>query len=338
MLVSPEDMPFQEVMGQRQFHSRQITHLGQPIAWEHWARQSRTTVEHLQDLLRSGAAQPAQQQEMALLLDAMPAAWAAHIHGPSPQPTHLASADPADRRIFCPGLDGHLTHTYTASSTAALLAVEQLPQPMLGQDLPADLRPVLVIQWDPTRPWHPRLSAGQTSPQPMQIKQQQVPAVARDELMEWIDSHTALSVQQSRAAIAQLHSQMPHLLMAQPIPQPVYAALSNFDNAETQSDSSAPGPGQCGSDATAQLSPLALSCRQPTQRLRGPRQACAGPAERPGIRQHTGWHSPRVAWRPASGPAANDTPASALPAPPQPQRQRPALSQQAAQPLHDTSA
>ena len=116
-------------------------------------------MEHLRDLLRSGAAQPAQQQEMAL--DAMPAAWAAHIHGPSPQPTHLASADPADRRIFCPGPDGHLTHTYTASSTAALLAVEQLPQPTLGQDLPAGLRPVLVIQWDPTRPWHPRHSAGQ---------------------------------------------------------------------------------------------------------------------------------------------------------------------------------
>ena len=122
-LVSPENMPFQEVMGQPLFHSRQITHLGQPIAWEHWARQGRTTVQHLRDLLRSGAAQAAQQQEMALLLDAMPAAWAAHFHGPSPQPTHLASADPADRRIFCPGPDGHLTHTYTAFSTAALLAL-----------------------------------------------------------------------------------------------------------------------------------------------------------------------------------------------------------------------
>ena len=33
-------------------------------------------MEHLRDLLRSGAAQPAQQQEMALLLDALPAAWA----------------------------------------------------------------------------------------------------------------------------------------------------------------------------------------------------------------------------------------------------------------------
>ena len=39
-------------------------------------------------------------------------------HGP--QPTHLASADPADRRIFCPALDGHLTHTYTASSRSCL--------------------------------------------------------------------------------------------------------------------------------------------------------------------------------------------------------------------------
>ena len=134
-------------------------------------------MEHLRDLLRSGAAQPAQQQEMALLLDAMPAAWAAHIHGPSPQPTHLASADPADRRIFCPGPDGHLTHTYTASSTAALLAVEQLPQPMLGQDLPADLRPVLVIQWDPTRPWHPRHSAGQ----------HQVPALGPHLVGAWPD-------------------------------------------------------------------------------------------------------------------------------------------------------
>ena len=114
---------------------------------------------------------------MALLLDAMPAAWAAHIHGPSPQPTHLASADPADRRIFCPGPDGHLTHTYTASSTAALLAVEQLPQPIMGQDLPADLRPVLVIQWDPTRPWHPRHSAGQ----------HQVPALGPHLVGAWSD-------------------------------------------------------------------------------------------------------------------------------------------------------
>ena len=89
-------------MGQPLFHSRQITHLGEPIAWEQWARQGRTTVQYLRDLLRSGAAQPAQEQEMALLQDAMPAPWAAHIYKPSPQPTHLASVDPADRRTFCP--------------------------------------------------------------------------------------------------------------------------------------------------------------------------------------------------------------------------------------------
>ena len=126
---------------------------------------------------RSGIAQPAQQQEMALLLDALPAAWAAHIHGPSPQPTQLASADPADRRIFCPAPDGHLTHTYMASSTAALLALEQPPQPVLGQDLPADLRPVLVNRWDPTRPWHPRHSAGQ----------RQVPALGPHLVGAWSD-------------------------------------------------------------------------------------------------------------------------------------------------------
>ena len=106
-------------MGQSLFHSKQMTLLGEPIAWEQWARQGRTTVEHLRDLLRSGAAQPAQQQEMALLLDAMPAPWAAHIYGPGPQPTHLASADPADRRIFCPAADGQLAHSIQHCDAAA---------------------------------------------------------------------------------------------------------------------------------------------------------------------------------------------------------------------------
>ena len=56
----------------------------------------------------------------------------------------------------------------------------------------------------------------------------------QDELMEWMDSHTALSIQQRRAAIAQVHAQMPHLLLVQPNPQPVYAALCDIDAAETQ--------------------------------------------------------------------------------------------------------
>jgi hypothetical protein len=38
-LVSAEQMPHQEVMRQPLFHSSQITHLGEPIAREHWARQ-----------------------------------------------------------------------------------------------------------------------------------------------------------------------------------------------------------------------------------------------------------------------------------------------------------
>ena len=52
-LVSPEDMPFQEVMGQSLVHSRQITHHGQPIAWEHRARQGRITAKHSRDLFFS---------------------------------------------------------------------------------------------------------------------------------------------------------------------------------------------------------------------------------------------------------------------------------------------
>ena len=155
-LVSPEHMPYQEVMGQSLFHGKQITHLGEPIAWREWARQGRTTVEHLRDLLRSGAAQPAQQQEMALLLDAMLAPWAAHIYGPGPQPTHLASNDPADRRVFCPAADGQLAHAHTASITAALLPLGQPAQPMEAQDLPADLRP-----------WHPSHSATQHQVPPL---------------------------------------------------------------------------------------------------------------------------------------------------------------------------
>ena len=82
---------------------------------------------------------------MALLLDAMPALWAPTIYGPSTQPTHLASAHPADLRVFCPAADGQLTHAYTAYSTAALLPLGQPAQPMEAQDLPADPRPVLVI-------------------------------------------------------------------------------------------------------------------------------------------------------------------------------------------------
>ena len=32
---------------------------------------------------------------------------------------------------------------------------------MKAQDLPADLRPLLVVDWNPTRPWHPSHSATQ---------------------------------------------------------------------------------------------------------------------------------------------------------------------------------
>jgi hypothetical protein len=95
---------------------------------------------------------------MAFFLDAMPAPWAAHKYEPNPKPTHLASADPADRRVFCPAADRQLTHAYTAFSTAALLPLGQPAQPVEAQDLLADLRSVLVIFFSPFWAWHTCLS------------------------------------------------------------------------------------------------------------------------------------------------------------------------------------
>ena len=60
---------------------------------------------------------------------------AAHIYGPSPQPTHFASADPADHRVFCPAADGQLAHAYTAISTAALLPLGQPTHSSQGKPL-----------------------------------------------------------------------------------------------------------------------------------------------------------------------------------------------------------
>ena len=157
-LVAVEDLPYQEVMSQPLFHSWQIQHMGTPISWEAWARQGRVRLQHLRDIILSGTAQtqPALQQEVTLLLDSMPASWAAHVCGPAPQPTHLASAAAGDSRVFCPDADGQLIHTYTVTPTAALQPALPLLEASQQPPLPADLRPVLVMDWDPTRPWHPR--------------------------------------------------------------------------------------------------------------------------------------------------------------------------------------
>ncbi|CAL5219684.1 g1571 [Coccomyxa viridis] len=157
-LVAVEDLPYQEVMSQPLFHSWQIQHMGTPISWEAWARQGRVRLQHLRDIILSGTArtQPALQQEVTLLLDSMPASWAAHVCGPAPQPTQLVSAAAGDSRVFCPDADGQLIHTYTVTPTAALQPALPLPEASQQPPLPADLRPVLVMDWDPTRPWHPR--------------------------------------------------------------------------------------------------------------------------------------------------------------------------------------
>jgi hypothetical protein len=85
-LVAVDDLPYQEVMSQPLFHSWQIQHMGDPISWEAWARQGRVRLQHLRDLILSGAHQTqlALQQKVALLLASMPPSWAAHVCGPSP--------------------------------------------------------------------------------------------------------------------------------------------------------------------------------------------------------------------------------------------------------------
>ncbi len=63
---------------------------------------------------------------------------------------------PGDSRVFCPDAEGQLIHTYTVTPTAALLPAPPQPEASQQPALPTDLRPVLVMEWDPTRPWHPR--------------------------------------------------------------------------------------------------------------------------------------------------------------------------------------
>ena len=63
---------------------------------------------------------------------------------------------PGDSRVFCPDAEGQLIYTYTVTPTAALLPAPPQPEASQQPALPTDLRPVLVMEWDPTRPWHPR--------------------------------------------------------------------------------------------------------------------------------------------------------------------------------------
>ena len=56
----------------------------------------------------------------------------------------------------------------------------------------------------------------------------------RDELMHWMDAHTALSISHRGDALARLYAAQPHDFAAQPLPQHIYAALQAIDEAETQ--------------------------------------------------------------------------------------------------------
>ena len=56
----------------------------------------------------------------------------------------------------------------------------------------------------------------------------------RDELMHWMDAHTALTIPQRDDALARLHAAEPQAFLAEPLPQHIYAALQAIDEAETQ--------------------------------------------------------------------------------------------------------
>ena len=71
--------------------------------------------------------------------------------------------------------------------------------------------------------------------QPMDISAPpQLSESVRDELMHWMDAHTALTIPQRDDALARLHAAEPQALLAEPLPQHIYAALQAIDEAETQ--------------------------------------------------------------------------------------------------------
>ena len=70
--------------------------------------------------------------------------------------------------------------------------------------------------------------------QPMDVCAPQLSEDIRDELMHWMDAHTALSIPHRGDALARLYAAQPHDFAAQPLPQHIYAALQAIDEAETQ--------------------------------------------------------------------------------------------------------
>lgn len=71
--------------------------------------------------------------------------------------------------------------------------------------------------------------------QPMDISARTQPTEdVRDELMHWMDSHTALSIPQRDDALARLYAAKPQDFSVLPLPQHIYAALQAIDEAETQ--------------------------------------------------------------------------------------------------------
>ena len=79
--------------------------------------------------------------------------------------------------------------------------------------------------------------------QPMDISAPpQLSEDVRDELMHWMDAHTALSIPQRSHALATLYAAKPQDFSVLPLPQHIYTALRAIDEAETQSQQVVEGP------------------------------------------------------------------------------------------------
>jgi len=153
-LVAVDSLPYHEVMNQPLFHSWQIQPMGNPFAWEVWARHGRVRLQHLRgphplrgspDTASPAAGYHSAPGQNATLVSST-RLWSLH--------TAYTYGLSGTSRVFCPDADGHLIHTHIMTATAALVPAPALEQDAPQPQLPADLRPVLVIDWDPTRPWH----------------------------------------------------------------------------------------------------------------------------------------------------------------------------------------
>lgn len=160
-LQPTQELAYEDIMGQPLFHSRSIldSATGQPLQWFPWARQHIVRVGDLRQFMAGGPAEHDAPEDLGRLLPQLPPAWLAALRGPQRMAPYLASPDVSDSRVWCPGPEGVLLHSYSLQPSGNLQPTDQPPaEPPLG------LVPAVVLPWDPTRPWRPNATAAAASP------------------------------------------------------------------------------------------------------------------------------------------------------------------------------